>query len=109
MVNKPAGLKKISAARIALWDTYGGSMPSGWIRYIMEQYHFPIDIIYPSTIDAGNLNAKYDVIVFAPVGHASSSDIIDGLLADLAEQGVELTEAATDTLPNDAMMRMTPM
>lgn len=42
----PGTLAKVSAARIALWDTYGGSMPSGWVRWLMEQYHFDADIIY---------------------------------------------------------------
>ncbi|MBS1660568.1 MAG: peptidase [Bacteroidetes bacterium] len=55
---------RITPARIALWDTYGGSMPSGWIRFALEQYHFPFDVIYSKDIDAGNLKAKYDVIVF---------------------------------------------
>jgi hypothetical protein len=49
--------------RIALWDQYGGSMPSGHTRWLFEQYEFPFDIIYPKALDAGNLAAKYDVIV----------------------------------------------
>ncbi|MBS1949921.1 MAG: hypothetical protein OJF59_002439 [Cytophagales bacterium] len=57
-------LAKVSAPRIALWDSYGGSMPSGWIRWLMEQYHFQADIIYPKDIDTGDLKKKYDVIVF---------------------------------------------
>ncbi|HEV3411513.1 MAG TPA: M14 family metallopeptidase [Puia sp.] len=54
----------IKPARIALWDAYGGSMPSGWIRWIMEQYHFPFKVIYAKDIDSGDLRSKYDVIVF---------------------------------------------
>jgi hypothetical protein len=60
----PEGATKLSPARIALWDTYGGSIPSGWVRFIMEQYHFPIDIIYTKDIDTGNLRSRYDVIIF---------------------------------------------
>ena len=55
---------KVSAARIALWDNYGGSMASGWMRFIMEQYHYDATVIYPQDIDAGNLKSKYDVVVF---------------------------------------------
>ncbi|HUS02364.1 MAG TPA: M14 metallopeptidase family protein [Chitinophagaceae bacterium] len=62
--NKPAAITKISKMRIALWDTYGGSMPSGWVRWIMEQHHFSFHVIYSKEIDAGNLHDKYDVIVF---------------------------------------------
>jgi hypothetical protein len=61
---KPAKLIKIAPSRIALWDTYGGSMDSGWIRFIMEQYHFDATVIYPQAIDAGKLKDKYDVIIF---------------------------------------------
>ncbi|HEY5824925.1 MAG TPA: M14 metallopeptidase family protein, partial [Cyclobacteriaceae bacterium] len=57
-------LAKVSAPRIALWDAYGGSMPSGWIRWLMEQYHFNADILYSKDIDAGDLKKKYDVIIF---------------------------------------------
>lgn len=61
---KPNDLSKIKKARIALWDTYGGSMSSGWVRMILERYNYTFDVIYPKDIDAGNLKAKYDVIVF---------------------------------------------
>lgn len=63
---KPAAtaLQKIKPSRIALWDMYGGSMPSGWMRYIMEQFHFDVDLIYPKDIDTGGLRSKYDVIIF---------------------------------------------
>lgn len=62
---KPAtSMIKVSPMRIALWDTYGGSMPSGWSRWLMEQYHFPIQLVYAQDINAGNLRKKYDVILF---------------------------------------------
>ncbi len=57
-------LVRVSPMRVALWDTYGGSMPSGWVRWLMEQYHFPTQVIYAQDIDAGDLRKKYDVIVF---------------------------------------------
>ena len=64
-INKrPVSMQKINTARIALWDTYGGSISSGWVRYILEQYHFQADVIYPKDIDSNDLSKKYDVIVF---------------------------------------------
>lgn len=64
IAKRPTAIKKIAPARIALWDTYGGSMSSGWVRFIMEQYHFPIEVVYPKDIDTGGLREKYDVIIF---------------------------------------------
>jgi hypothetical protein len=67
--SKPAGdSMKLKPVRIGLWDQYGGSMPSGWTRWIFEQYEFPFEVVYPATLDAGNLNAKFDVLVFVDGG-----------------------------------------
>lgn len=65
---KPTDMLQLSKARIALFDQYGGSMPSGWVRWIFEQFQFPFDVVYPQDIDKGNLNAKYDVILFIDGG-----------------------------------------
>jgi hypothetical protein len=63
---KPGGeALKLRPTRIALWDSYGGSMPSGWIRWIFEQaYPAGFEVVFPPALDAGNLAAKYDVIIF---------------------------------------------
>jgi hypothetical protein len=50
--------------RIGLWDQYGGSMPSGWTRWILEQFEFPFERVFAPALDAGNLRAKYDVLIF---------------------------------------------
>ncbi|MEX2180065.1 MAG: hypothetical protein WD801_15220 [Gemmatimonadaceae bacterium] len=60
---RPASADRVTAPRIALWDTYGGSMPSGWTRWLLEQYEFPFTVVYTPELDAGRLRAKYDVIV----------------------------------------------
>jgi hypothetical protein len=55
---------KLHKVRLALADQYGGSMPSGWTRFLLEQFEFPYQVVYPKAVDAGNLAGKYDVIVF---------------------------------------------
>lgn len=88
---RPSGsMMKVSPMRIALWDTYGGSMPSGWVRWLMEQYHFPMKVIFPSDINAGDLKKKYDVIVFVtraipPVG-GGETDIFRALEREPKEE-----------------------
>jgi hypothetical protein len=61
---EPAALRKLTAPRVALWDRYGGSMPSGWTRWLLEQFEFPFEVIYSPQIDAGKLREKYDAIIF---------------------------------------------
>ena len=55
---------KIRAPRIGLWDRYGGSMESGWTRFILEQFEFPFEKIFPKRLDEGNLIKDFDVLVF---------------------------------------------
>jgi hypothetical protein len=51
--SRPAGdSMKLKPVRIGLWDQYGGSMPSGWTRWLFEQYEFPYEVVYPQTLDA---------------------------------------------------------
>jgi hypothetical protein len=59
-----AGATPVKSLRVALWDRYGGSMPAGWTRFLLEQYEFNFTVVYAQDIDAGNLNSKYDAIVF---------------------------------------------
>lgn len=63
---RPAGVTlRIRPVRIGLVDVYGGSMPSGWLRWLLERYEFGFNVIYPQRIDAGALAKDFDVIVFA--------------------------------------------
>lgn len=58
----------IPRVRIGLYDQYGGLMPSGWTRWIFEQYEFPFEVVYPQTLDAGDLRSRFDVLVFPDGG-----------------------------------------
>jgi hypothetical protein len=54
----------LAPVRIGLWDRYGGSMPSGWTRWLLEQFEFPHAVVYAKTIDVGNLKNTFDVLIF---------------------------------------------
>ena len=69
-------------------------MPSGWIRYIFEQTHpVKFDVVFPPTLDAGNLIQKYDVLIFpdgaipAPPGEAAGGGRGGGMPAAAAAGG----------------------
>lgn len=66
--SKPANLVEIKKQRIALYDSYGGSMPSGWVRWMLEQNGYDFSLIFPKEIDAGELNKNYDIILFISGG-----------------------------------------
>jgi hypothetical protein len=59
---RPDGLQPLMTPRIALLDVYGGSMPSGWTRWLLEQFEFGFNVVYPPDIDNGNLK-DYDTLI----------------------------------------------
>ena len=78
VTQRPAGaMYKLTKPRVGLWDQYGGSMPSGHLRWLLEQFEFDFERVFPATLDAGNLKAKYDVILF-PDGGIPETDSAGG-------------------------------
>lgn len=60
----PTGtLHRLKPLRIALWDRYGGSMESGWTRWLFEQFEFPFTVVPSKDIEAGGLTGKFDAVV----------------------------------------------
>ena len=65
----PAGAAlKLRRTRVGLWDHYGGSVDSGWTRWVLERFEFPFERVFAPTLDAGNLAARYDVIILPDDG-----------------------------------------
>ena len=84
-VSVPQGLAALDMPRaklprIALMHTWLGTQTEGWWRMALDKLQVPYD--YISTQDvakADDLRAKYDVILFGPIGGASAQQIVDGL------------------------------
>jgi hypothetical protein len=64
---RPAATR-VRQLRVGVWDRYGGAMPAGWTRLILEQFEMPFTTVYAKELDAGNLNRKYDVLLFVDGG-----------------------------------------
>jgi hypothetical protein len=54
----------IKPARVGLWDRYGGSMPSGWTRWVLERFEFPFQVVYAPDLDKAGLRRRFDVLLF---------------------------------------------
>jgi len=68
------GAVKLRRPRIGLADVYGGSISSGWTRFVLEQFEFPFEVIYPKVVDAANLASRFDVLIFpSDVGPAPAA------------------------------------
>jgi hypothetical protein len=65
--------------RIAFMHTWLSTETEGWWRLAFDKAAVPYGYINTQTVASeADLRSKYDVIIFAPVGHASTQEIIDG-------------------------------
>ena len=71
----------VRAARVAFVHTWLSTQTEGWWRLALDDLKIPYDYISTQAVaKIDDLNAKYDVILFPPVGfNAPSSSIINGL------------------------------
>ena len=69
-----------TAPRVAIMHTWLSTQTEGWWRYAFDTAGVPYDYISTQTASAeADLRAKYDVIVFAPVGYAGTESILNGI------------------------------
>jgi hypothetical protein len=70
----------IKVPRIAVMHTWLGTQSEGWWRMAFDSLKIPYDYISTQVAARENdLRAKYDVIVFAPVGRSNPQTVISGM------------------------------
>jgi hypothetical protein len=63
-VDPKQGTHALAKPRIGMYERYyGGNIDEGWTRFMLEQFNFTSTALKDAEIKAGNLNAKYDVII----------------------------------------------
>lgn len=60
----PAALEGDAAPRIAVYKGWRESMEAGWTRWVFDQHGLVYDTLHDATVRAGDLNERYDVILF---------------------------------------------
>ena len=59
-------------ARIALYKAAPGNMDQGWTEWLFDTHDFHYTLISPADLHAGNLAARFDVVVVASQGLTSA-------------------------------------
>jgi hypothetical protein len=49
--------------RVALYKSWTANMDEGWTRWVFDQFGFPYTNVSDSVVRAGNLRARYDVVL----------------------------------------------
>ena len=93
------GLSNNTSRRIALYRSYTPTMDEGWTRFILEQYRIPFISVVDRDIRAGNLNARFDVILIPDQSAAeltrgeTGADYPDSLKGGLGDAGIAAMRA----------------
>ncbi len=86
----------IRAPRIAILHTWLTTQDEGWWRLTLDDLKVPYDYISTQTVAAaGDLNARYDVILFPPVGRGAQA-----IVAGMPLWGNPLPWKTTPLTPN---------
>ena len=86
----------LAVPRIAILHTWTNTQNDGWFRIEFDRLHVPYDYISDQVIrTTPNLRAKYDVIIFPPVG-GSAQSIVNGI----PMRGAPIPWKASDVTPN---------
>ncbi len=87
----------VKAPRIAFMHSWQGTQTEGWWRFEFDHAGVPYKYISTQTAAAdADLRSKYDVIVFAPVGYATTQSILNGT----PKYGNATPWQTTDLTPN---------
>ena len=63
--------------RVAMYSTWGSTQNVGWVRYAFDQSETPYQLIFKEQVRAGNLRAKYDVIIVPSQGRSAKDLVYD--------------------------------
>jgi hypothetical protein len=63
------------APRVGVYKGWRETMPAGWTRWVLDQHGIAYDTIHDADLRSGNLNRRFDVILFQDQG---ATQILDG-------------------------------
>ena len=56
--------RTLQPVRVGLFDVYGGNMATGWDQWLLEQFEFPVQLVWGDRVHEGDLNRDFDVLIF---------------------------------------------
>ena len=90
---------EVKPVRMALWDRQGGSMTSGWTRWLLERFEFPFRVVKQEDLE-GDALAQLDVLILvddAMVGQGMS-DLVPQFKKFLERGGTILAVGGATTV-----------
>ena len=72
-----APMHDLDLPRLAVYSTWGNTQEVGWVRYALDRFEAPFDLIYKERVTKGDLRASYDVIVVPNQGRGGKGLVYD--------------------------------
>ncbi|MGE5244876.1 MAG: M14 family zinc carboxypeptidase [Betaproteobacteria bacterium] len=67
----------LNLPRLAIYSTWGSTQDVGWVRFALDKFDVPYDLIFKDEVKSGNLRSKYDLIVIPSQGRSAKSIVYD--------------------------------
>jgi len=86
----------VDLPRLAVFSTWGSTQDVGWVRYALDHFEVPYDLIYKERIKQGGLRGSYDVVVIPSQGRGGAK----GLIFDIEGRGKAIDYQKTPSFPS---------
>ena len=81
--------------RVAVYSTWGNTQEVGWVRYALDKFEVPFDLIYKERVKKGDLKSSYDVILIPNQGGSGK-----GLVYDIEPKSKPIAYTKSDKFKN---------
>ena len=69
------GMHEADMPRLAVYSTWGSTQDVGWVRYALDRFEVPYELIYKERVKQGRLRRDFDVILI-PEQAESAKDLV---------------------------------
>lgn len=90
----------VDLPRIAMYSMWSNTQDVGWVRYALDHFEVPYDLIYKERVRQGNLRARYDVIIIPSQGGRGGAK---GLVFDIESRGKPFAYTKSADFPSLGM------
>ncbi|HKS39601.1 MAG TPA: hypothetical protein VJX74_03230, partial [Blastocatellia bacterium] len=70
-------MHELDMPRVAVYSLWGNTQEVGWVRYALDKFEVPFDLIYKERVKKGDLRASYDVIIMPNQGGSGKRIVYD--------------------------------
>jgi hypothetical protein len=70
-------LHDLDVPRLAIYSIWGNTQEIGWVRYALDRFEVPYDLIFKERVKKGDLKGSYDLIVLPSQGGSGKRVVFD--------------------------------